>query len=92
MPAFFISVYPFTHIFFRKFCHIKRVLQVEYGKIWCERVNRYINYFYIILTKKTTYGIIIMGYKTRLGEYKKKIKPKAFRHSRRSCIYAIRAI
>ena len=90
--VFFIGLPVYAYVFSLIFYRIKRVLQVRYGKIWRERVNRYINYFYIILTKKTTYGIIIMGYKTRLGEYKKKIKPKAFRHSRRSCIYAIRAI
>ena len=39
------------------FCHKERVLQVRYGKIWRERVNRYVIVFLNMLTDIFGYGI-----------------------------------
>ena len=73
---FYIGLPVYAYIFLMIFYCVKRELQGGYGKIWRERVNRYTNYFCIILTIKITYGIMIMGYKTRLGEYKEKLSPE----------------
>ena len=52
------------------FCQIKRVLQVEYGKIWRERVNRYVIVSLNMLTNIFGYGIIHYEVEARLSEGK----------------------
>lgn len=68
--VFFIGLPVYAYVFSLIFYRIKRVLQVRYGKIWRERVNRFTDIFCSMLTKILSCGIIKNDKKARLSEDK----------------------